>query len=110
MLWTTGVLLSNAYRYTAARRSEKSASSARDGCSLVLRRQTLFSEKSQATNKASLHVVMMIKEKVEYVEGEMIAPDAGTQATAEALPQSFHRKNFSEIQTPAKDRLPVDLE
>jgi hypothetical protein len=78
MLWTTRVLLSNAYRYTAARRPEKSASSARDRGSLVLRRQTLFSEKSQATNKAGLHVVMMIKKKIEYVEGEMIAPDAGT--------------------------------
>lgn len=110
MLWTTWVLLSNKYRYTAARRPGKSASFARDGCPLILWRQNLFGEKSQATDKAGLRVVMLTEEKVENAEGEMVVPDAGIQATAEALPQSFRGKNLSEIAAPAKYRLSIDLE
>lgn len=53
---------------------------------------------------------MMIKEEIEHVEGKMIAPNAGNQATAEALPQSSRRKNFPEIQPPAKYGLSVDFE
>ena len=53
---------------------------------------------------------MMIKEDVEHVEGKMIAPNAGTQATAEALPQGFRWKYFLEIQPPAKYSLSVDFE
>ena len=101
--------MSNAYRYTAARCTEKSASSARDACSHIVRRQNLFSEKSQATNKACLYVVMMIEEKVENVEGEMIAQDAGTQANAESLPQGSRRQYFLEIQPPAKYRFSINF-
>ena len=53
---------------------------------------------------------MIIKKDVEHVEGKMIAPNAGAQATAEALPQGFRRKYFLKIQPPAKYSLSVDFE
>jgi hypothetical protein len=53
---------------------------------------------------------MMIKKKIEHVERQVVAPDARTQASTEALPQGFRRENFPEIQTPANDCLSVNPE